>query len=130
MSNTTSIFQNDANKSQQILKRIPDTGFIIYETLGKSDQPQQSVCILQISAAKQGATIKFDMEVSKNVQNSLDCVVRINNIVYASVPMSTCKKETKTQAFNQALDFARKIHYTIKVSNQLIKKIIFFSALC
>lgn len=98
--------------STKNLKRIPDTGFIVYETLGKQ---QQSICILQMSAAKQGATVKFDMEVSKKVQNALECVIRINDKPYASAPVTTNKKEAKTEAFNKALEYARKIHYTIKV---------------
>lgn len=97
-------------------RRIPDTGFIIYETLSQNDQQQQSINILQVSAAKQGATIKCDVEVGKIHPNTLDCVVRINDTVYGTAPITTGKKEAKVQAFDNALQYARKIHYTIKVN--------------
>lgn len=97
-------------------RRIADTGFIIYETLSQNDQQQQSINILQVSAAKQGATIKCDVEVGKKNPNTLDCVVRINDTVYGTAPITTGKKEAKVQAFENALQYARKIHYTIKVN--------------
>lgn len=104
-----------ANSTIQQL-RIADTGFIIYETLSQNDQQQQSINILQVSAAKQGATIKCDVEVGKKNPNTLDCVVRINDTVYGTAPITTGKKEAKVQAFENALQYARKIHYTIKVN--------------
>lgn len=73
--------------------------------------------ILYSSAAKQGATIKFDMSVNKKTPTTLDAVVRINNKIYAEVPITTNKKDAKTLAFDQALEYARKIHYTIKVNH-------------
>lgn len=102
-----------ANSLQQ--RRIADTGFIIYETLSQNDQQQSSINILQVSAAKQGATIKCDVEVGKIHPNTLDCVVRINDTVYGTATIATGKKEAKVQAFDIALQYARKIHYTIKV---------------
>lgn len=48
-------------------KRIPDTGFIILETIAG---PKSELSIVQTSAAKQGAIVKFDMEVSNNSPNS------------------------------------------------------------
>lgn len=97
------------------LKRVPNTGFIVYETLPQNGQQQQSINILQMSAAKQGATVKFDFEVSRRVPNTLECVVRINDTVYGSASVTASKKEAKTQAFDNALQYARRIHYTIKV---------------
>lgn len=96
------------------LTRVPDTGFIVYETLAQTGQ--QSINILQMSAAKQGAIVKSDVEVSKTEANSLECVVRINDKVYGSASVSAGKKEAKIQAFDKALEYARKIHYTIKVN--------------
>lgn len=96
-------------------KRISDTGFIVYETLPQNGQQQLSNNIIQVSAAKQGATVKCDVEVGKSDPNSLECVVRINDTVYGSAPITTGKKEAKTLAFDNALQYARKIHYTIKV---------------
>lgn len=107
-----------ANSSQQ--RRIADTGFIIYETLSQNDQQQSSINILQVSAAKQGATIKCDVEVGKSHPNTLDCVVRINDTVYGTATISTGKKEAKVQAFDNALQYARKIHYSIKVKLHLL----------
>lgn len=97
------------------LQRIPDTGFIVYETLPQHGQQQLSNNIIQVSAAKQGATVKSDVEVCKNEPNTLECVIRINDTVYGSAPITNGKKEAKTQAFDNALQYARKIHYTIKV---------------
>lgn len=94
------------------LKRVPNTGFILYETLSQNGQEQQSANILRMSAAKQGATIKFDFEVSNN---TLKCVVRINDTIYGSALVTASKKEAKKQAFDNALEYARRIHYTIKV---------------
>lgn len=97
--------------STKCFKRIPDTGFIVYETLAQ--QPSNN--ILQVSAAKQGATIKCDTEVCKTDPNKLECVVRVNGTVYGSAPIAVGKKEAKAQAFDTALEHARRIHYTIKV---------------
>lgn len=102
----------DGNDNTSCLNRVPNTGFIIYETLNESN----SMNILYSSAAKQGANIKFDVQVSTAVPNTLEAIVQINDAIYATVPMTTNKKEAKTQAFDNALEFARKIHYTIKVS--------------
>lgn len=95
-------------------KRLPNTGFIIYETLAQNSQ--QGITILQVSAAKQGAIVKCDVEVCKSEPTTLECVVRINGTVYATAPIAGGKKEAKQQAFDRALERARKIHYTIKVS--------------
>lgn len=95
-------------------ERIQDTGFIIYETIAQTGQTSSN--ILQVSAAKQGATVKFDAEACNDLPNKLQGVVRINGIVYAAVPITTGKKEAKVHAFDKALEYARKIHYTIKVS--------------
>lgn len=107
--------KNSQIQSQQPkqLKRIPDTGFIVYETLAPT---QQSVNILQMSAAKQGANVKNDVQVSQTEPNTLECVVRINDTVYGVAQVTTGKKEAKVQAFDKALEYARKIHYTIKVN--------------
>lgn len=48
---------------QQNNKRIPDTGFIIFETIAG---PKTDLSILQTSAAKQGAVVKFETEANKN----------------------------------------------------------------
>lgn len=101
-------------------QRISDTGFIIYETLSQNDQQQSSINILQVSAAKQGATIKCDVEVSKTNPNTLNCVVRINDTVYGTALITTGKKEARVQAFDNALQYARKIHYTIKVNCEFL----------
>lgn len=95
-------------------KRIQDTGFIIYEAIAQAGQTSSN--ILQVSAAKQGATVKFDVEPSNDPAGKPQGVVRINGTVYATIPMTTGKKEAKVQAFEKALEYARKIHYTIKVS--------------
>ncbi|XP_031633357.1 uncharacterized protein LOC116347080 isoform X2 [Contarinia nasturtii] len=71
----------------KIIKRLPNTGFIIYETLAQNSQ--QSISIIQMSAAKQGT-------------------------VYGQAPVTAGKKEAKQQAFDKALERAKKIHYTIK----------------
>lgn len=107
------------------LTRIPDTGFIVYETLAQTGQ--QSINILQMSAAKQGAIVKSDVEVSKTEPNSLECVVRINDRVYGSASVSAGKKEAKIQAFDKALEYARKIHYTIKVNICILMFFVAFS---
>lgn len=104
----------------QKLKRIPDTGFIVYETIAQIGQP--SINILQVSAAKQGATVKNDVEVSTTEPNSLESVVRINNKIYGTASITAGKKEAKGQAFDKALEYARKIHYTIKVRSSFKKK--------
>lgn len=44
-------------------KRIPDTGFIIFETIAG---PKTDLSLLQTSAAKQGAVVKFETETNKN----------------------------------------------------------------
>lgn len=95
------------------LKYIQKNGFIIYETLAQVGQNSSN--ILQVSAAKQGATVKCDEEVCSGEPSRLQCVVRINNTVYGSAPIEQTKKEAKVQAFDNALKYARKIHYTIKV---------------
>lgn len=107
-------------KPKHLQQRIVDTGFIVYETLPQNgqQQQQQSVNILQVSAAKQGATVKCDVEVSKINPNTLECVVRINDTIYGSAPITNGKKEAKIQAFDDALKYARKIHYTIKVNKK------------
>lgn len=46
----------------------------------------------------------------------LIAMVTINNKVYASVPVTT-RNETKTDAYAQAMEYAKKIHYTIRVSS-------------
>lgn len=107
------IDNGQSTTSTKAINRIPNTGFIIYETLNETN----NMNILYSSAAKQGAIIKFDMEVSTTVPNTLECIVRINDKIYATVPMATNKKEAKIQAFDKALEYARKIHYTIKVSS-------------
>lgn len=48
-------------------KRIPDTGFIIFETIAG---PKTDLSLLQTSAAKQGAIVKFETETNKNTPNS------------------------------------------------------------
>lgn len=96
-------------------KHIPNTGFIIYETIAMSEQ-QQSINILQQSAAKQGSIVKCDFEVSPADQTT-QCVVRINGTIYGSAPITNGKKEAKIQANDRALEKARKIHYTIKVGD-------------
>lgn len=96
-------------------KRIPNTGFIIYETIAQADQ-QQSINILQTSAAKQGSIVKSDVEVCQSNPTTLECVVRIDDTIYGTAPITTGKKEAKIQAFDAALEQAKKIHYTIKVS--------------
>lgn len=101
-------------------KYIPNTGFIIYETIALSEQ-QQSINILQQSAAKQGSIVKFDFEVSQSDKTTLECVVRIDGTIYGTAPITTGKKEAKVQAFDRALEKARKIHYTIKVSEKRSK---------
>lgn len=102
----------------QKLKRIQDTGFIIYESLANSEQ--KSTGTLQESAAKQGAIFKCEEEVSTTQPNTVEYVVRINGNIYASAPITATnketKKETKIKACDKALELARKIHYTIKVS--------------
>lgn len=98
-------------------KHIPNTGFIIYETIAMSEQQQQSVNILQQSAAKQGSIVKCDFEVSQSDQTT-QCVVRIDGTIYGTAPITNGKKEAKIQAFDRALEKARKIHYTIKVSEK------------
>lgn len=108
--------------STKQLKRITDTGFIVYETLPQNGQQQLSNNIIQVSAAKQGATVKSDVEVCKSDPNTLECVVRINDTVYGSAPITTGKKEAKTLAFDNALQYARKIHYTIKV-NEMFRNV-------
>lgn len=103
---------NNDNKANEIqTNRIPHTGFIIYEMMNDS----QSTNILQTSAAKQGAVIKFEPRASESVPNTIENVVTINGKIYSSIPITTNKKDAKTQAFDKALEYARKIHYTIKV---------------
>lgn len=94
--------------------RVPDTGFIIYETLAGVGQGSGN--ILQTSGAKQGATVKTDHEPSTEIPNTLQCVVRINGKIYATVQNTCGKKEAKSQALDKALEYARKVHYTIKVN--------------
>lgn len=47
-------------------KHLSDTGFIIFETISGQTQ---SMNILQLSAAKQGAIVRHEMEVDKNNKN-------------------------------------------------------------
>lgn len=103
-----------SNQALRTMKRIPNTGFIIFETFNQISP--QSNNILQMSAAKQGATVKCDVEVCQSDALKLECVVRINGTVYGKAQIIGSKKEAKQQAFDEALERARKIHYTIKVS--------------
>lgn len=96
-------------------KRIPDTGFIICETMSDVEK-QRSISIIQTSAAKQGSIVKCDVEVCKSDATTLECIVRINGTVYGTAPITVGKKEAKILAFERALEKARKIHYTIRVS--------------
>lgn len=130
--NEETVTQNpiQAKPPQKQTKRIPDTGFIIYETVAQTgqQQQQQSINILQTSAAKQGSTVKCDVEPSQS-DKTTQCVVRIDGTVYATAPITTGKKEAKVLAFDRALEQARKLHYTIKVhkTNSVFKKKIFLS---
>lgn len=100
-----------SSKSQHQIKRIPNTGFILYEQLTKQCG---STSLLQQSAAKQGLSINYDIQAK---QNSYECMVQINGKVYAKFETTELnKKEAKTKAFDDALEYARKIHYTIKVN--------------
>lgn len=108
--NKANEIQTNCFAASKLTKRIPHTGFIIYEMMNDS----QSVNILQTSAAKQGAVIKIETETKE--PNTLENVVKINGQIYSTIPITTNKKEAKTQAFDKALEYARKIHYTIKVS--------------
>lgn len=92
------------------LKEIPDTGFILYEPITKADASAAS--ILTNSAQKQGLSIEYKYASAE----SADCAVLINGEVYGSSKAATNKKEAKQEALEAALEFARKIHYTIRVS--------------
>lgn len=109
--NMVSEIQTNCFAASKLTKRIPHTGFIIYEMMNDS----QSINILQTSAAKQSAVIKFETRASETVPNNVENVVKINGEIYSTIPVTTNKKEAKTQAFDKALEYARKIHYTIKV---------------
>lgn len=92
------------------LKEIPDTGFILYEPITKADASAAS--ILTNSAQKQGLSIEYKYASAE----SADCAVLVNGEVYGSSKAATNKKEAKQEALEAALEFARKIHYTIRVS--------------
>lgn len=100
-----------SSKLPHQMKRIPNTGFILYEQLTTQCS---SVNLLQQSAAKQGLVIKYETQAKPN---SCECTVQINGRVYAKFETNELnKKEAKTKAFDDALAYARKVHYTIKVN--------------
>lgn len=123
--------QQQANRAQQVApfapqkrprewkKRLGNVGFILYETLASKTQP--SINTLQTSAAKQGATLKVEFEVTNEgrLQRN-ECVVYINGIKYGSAVVTENKKDAKTQACDWALQNARAICYTISVSVNLM----------
>lgn len=108
------------NKHMNYLSR---NRFIIYETLAQNNQ--QSSNILQVSAAKQGATVKCSEEVCSNDSTKKQYVVYINDTVYGSAIIEQGKKETKVLAFENAQKYAKKIHYTIKVRLNFISETFF-----
>lgn len=89
------------------MKQIPNTGFILYESIS---QATDCASILQASAGKQGAAIEFGFT------DDGSCVVKINGEIYGQSGDEPSKKDAKNKASQNALDFARKIHYTIRVS--------------
>lgn len=100
-----------SSKLPHQMKRIPNTGFILYEQLTTQCS---SINLLQQSAAKQGLAIKYETQAKPN---SCECTVQINGRVYAKFETSELnKKEAKTKAFDDTLAYARKVHYTIKVN--------------
>lgn len=117
--NEANEFQTNCFAASKLTQRITNTGFIIYEMMNDT----QSTNILSTSAAKQGAFIKYEASASESV-------VKINGEIYSTIPITTNKKEAKTQAFDKALEYARKIHYTVKVGLVLSiwMKIHFFSS--
>lgn len=60
--------QNSMKRPREWKKRIGDVGFILYETLNAAQQPQSSIQILQMSAAKQGGVFKAEIETTRNNQ--------------------------------------------------------------
>lgn len=105
---TSQIQLKHAMKRPKQWKSLNNIGFILFEKLGV----EQSINILQTSASQQGFILKTEFEVTSSGKH--ECVVYIDNKKYASVEYENNKKDAKTQAFDQALEYARRHCYTIK----------------
>lgn len=99
--------KNGSSPIQQLeMDEIPDTGLILYEPL--SDQ--NSASILQQSTAKKGLKLEFEY------QDDGQCMVKINGEIYGRSGTADNRKDSKLKAADAALQYAREIHYTIKVN--------------